>query len=421
MTDLILTKGTLKQSSFDKTGTGSRYDSIILNESYIVDSPLEIYSGTTITGSGTITLIDNASTSEFPSMTPVFSGDNVSDISISGVTFDGKDKYQTVHHGQGFHNLLGFTDSSNISITGITAGNSQGDIARITDSSDIVYSGNTIKRCGHDGLYVDRCSGVEAYQNTTYTRANSALRSKGSANVAFHDNTIFGTSEAYSPGIQVENSEANETTSGVSIYKNVIRNTLGPGIWAAGHTATDINAASGLLIRNNLICSCGLMPAGNAIPGVGGMVIDGWNDVLIQNNTIDFCRGYGILFGRYLTNSNSSGYKATVSRNIITNTLKNNIGTQGVGIANHGRYSVDISENCYYGNVDNGLTGSAPVVSDPHYGDNYVLMDDSPCILSDYVMGAYNASGSPLKFEVTWTQEDITNFIINLSQKNGTV
>lgn len=421
MASLELKTGALKQSSFDKTGTGSPYDSIILNESYIVDTPIEIYSGTTITGTGTITLVDNASTSEFPPMTPIFSGENVSDISISGVTFDGRDKYQTVHHGQGFHNFIGLTDSSDISITGITAGNSQGDIARITDSSDIVYSGNAVKRCGHDGLYVDRCSWVEAFGNTTYTRVNSALRSKGSANVAFHDNLIFGTSEGYSPGIQVENSRANETTSNVSIYQNIIQNTYGPGIWAAGTTSSDIDAASDLLIRNNLICSCGLMPAENKITGVGGMVIDGWDDVLIQNNTIDYCRGYSILFGRYLTNSNSSGYKATVSRNIITNTLKNNVGTQGIGLANHGRYSVDISENCYYKNVDNGLVGASPVLSDPHYEDNYVLMDDSPCILSGYVIGAYNASGSPLKFEVTWTHKDTTDFIISLTQKNGTV
>ena len=61
------------------------------------------------------------------------------------------------------------------------------------------------------------------------------------------------------------------------------------------------------------------MPYENKISGVGGVVVDGWNGE-IKNNTIDKCKGYGILAGSYLGSSAGSGYELEIARNIITGT-----------------------------------------------------------------------------------------------------
>jgi hypothetical protein len=369
MATLKLTSGIIKQSSFDKTGDGYKYNAIHFSKgAYTAAKPYQLNSGTTITADpgAIITLVAGASEKLFPAMTPVFGQveKTIEDITIENITFDGNRSKQTVSHGKGYHNFVGLTNCSGIDIHNVTIQETQGDGARITDSSDISFSGNTVNKCGHDGLYVDRCSSVEAWNNTIYCRGNSALRSKGSSNVSFHDNFIFGTSEAYSPGIQVENSRADETSSDIQIVNNSISDTLGPGMWAAGHTATDTNSAAGLLVSGNLIKNCGNMPAGNGISGLGGIICDGWNNVTIENNTIDSCLGYGLFFGRYLTDSAGSGYTATVKNNTITNTKKCNFGSGGIALENAGKYILDVSENTVSGNVDNGLI-VPPVISDP--------------------------------------------------------
>jgi len=336
-------------------------------------------------------------------MVPIFHCQDAHDVTFSNFTFNGRDKYQSVSWGKGYHNLIGCWDSSGIVVQNITGGNSQGDIARLIDCSNIVYAKNKIKRCGHDGLFGDRCSGITAYDNVTYTRTNSALRCKGSHNVSFFDNFVYGTSEAYSPGIQVENSRTNETSSGIRIYNNWISDTYGPGIWIAGHMATSSEAATDLLIQNNRIIRCGQMPAVNGLNGVGGIVCDGWSDVVIQGNTIDSSYGYGILFGKYLTSSAGSGYKATVKNNSITNTRLCNTGVGGYGVASAGKYDLTVSGNCYYHNVENGITGSYPVYVDPSYDSQYY--------------SSYGASGKPISLILTCSSKDITEFTSSLSQK----
>jgi len=375
MATLTLSSGTLQQSSFDKVGDGFRYDKIkLLKGFYIAARPYQLNSGTTITSDpgAIITLTAGVSETLFPSMVPIFGQveNYISDILIENITFRGNRRSQKVAHGKGFHNLVGIRGGKNITIRNVTAGESQGDIARIVDCENVLYSGNIIKECGHDGLFVERCVNVEAAGNVTYTRVNSALRSKGSSNVSFHDNFIYGTSEAYSPGIQVENSKADELSSGIEIWNNHIEGTYGPGIWAACHTSSNIKAASDLNIHDNVISNCGTMPVENGIPGLGGIVCDGWDRVNIENNIIDSCKGYGVLFGRYLTTSAGKGYTATVKNNTITNTQKPNstVATSGTAIANliPDKYTIFVEGNKLSRNVKD-YSGVAPATSAGEY------------------------------------------------------
>jgi len=344
MATLTLTSGTLQQGSFDKVGDGFKYDELKLSKgSYVAARPYQMNSGTTITADpgAVITLAAGVSESLFPAMIPIFGQvtKSIEDITIENVIFDGNYLKQIVPHGKAFHNFIGLSNCTNLDIHGVTVKNSMGDGARIKDSEGIKFSGNTVLGCGHDGLFTDRCDGVEAWNNTIKVRINSGLRCKGSNHVSFHDNDIQRVS-AYTPStgplIQVENSRANETTSNVSILNNYLANSWGPGIWAAGHTATATDAATGLTIKNNDIVGCGQMPATYALSGVAGIACDGWDDVLIQDNKITDCLGYGVVFGRYMTTSAGTGYKATVKNNTIQNTKKCNypVASSGSAICN---------------------------------------------------------------------------------------
>lgn len=426
MSTLTLSPGTFQQSSFDKIGYGKRYTDVYLSEgNYAVKSPLKLWSGTLIDGDpgAIINLMPYASTSVFPSMTPIFgqAEKTISDITIQNIQYNGNSNKQNVKWGKGFQNVVGLNHAKNVKIKNVVASSTQGDILRLADSEEIDFSHNSVLGCGHDGLYVERCQGVGAYHNVIYVRSNSGLRCKGSSGVKFIDNTILRTDDfypAFSPGIQIQKDDK-EPCSGVEVSGNEIDGTLGPNIWVFGNSETDNNPASDLRIHHNVLTNGGNMPKEKGITGVGGIVCDGWTDVKIEYNTIDSCLGYGILFGRYVGTSAGENLTAVVSRNIITNTkISKSQGLySGGGLVNlsSGKYTVSGAENCVYGNVVDyykisdrvgdliGVQQNPQYVSSKdyhlksrkgHYTDNGYVMDEtnSPCIFSEYELGAYSGT-----------------------------
>jgi len=430
-----MSPGTLQQSSIDKVGYGKKYEEIYFTApegkagNYTVKTPLKFNSGTTLDcdRGAVINLVARAPTSVFGVRVPVFGQveKTIEDITIKNIKFNGWADKQLVKHGKGYHNFIEFSRAKNIKIQNVIIENTQGDGARFEDSENIEYVQNTVLGCGHEGLYVDRCKNVLGQGNVTYLRSNSALRCKGSDNVLFKENTVLRTddfSPAYSPGIQVQNTEVNETSKNVEIANNFISGTFGPGIWCAGFANKDIQAASGLNIHNNLITDCGNMPYENKISGVGGVVVDGWNGE-IKNNTIDKCKGYGVSLGPYVSATPAGkGYSAKIYRNIITNTQKSNeVGTaSGAAIANlvQDRYtSVEVYENCTSGNVRDyyGVTPAKEIRIDPlyagdgdyhlkstagRYSGSQLVMDDvmSPCIFPEYELGMYGGTSEASRY-----------------------
>jgi len=422
MSVLTFTPGTLQQSSFSKVGYGQKYESVYFTKgNYTVKNPIKLNSGTTITGDvgAVLNLIAKAPTSTFGVRVPIFGQVEkyIEDISIENIKFNGHADKQSVKHGKGYHNFIEFSRAKNIKIQNVIIENTQGDGARFVDSVNIEYLQNTVLGCGHDGLYVDRCKNVLGQGNVTYLRSNSALRCKGSDNVIFRENTVLRTddfSPAYSPGIQVQNTVVSETSKNIEICNNFISGTFGPGIWCAGFANKDIQAASGLNIHNNLITNCGNMPYGNKISGVGGVVVDGWNGE-IKNNTIDKCKGYGILIGSYLGSSAGSGYEIEVSRNIITNTKVSRYPGlySGGAVVNltPSKTTVRASENCLWKNLTDyyNIDVSTRMDADPlyvssedyhlqskagHWTENGFVKDSftSPCIFPTYEYGAYDGT-----------------------------
>ncbi len=332
---LTLTPGTFLQSSFDKVGNGRKYEEVELKttgtkKTFTAETPIQLHPGTTISGDekAIIQLIPYASTCLWKPQVPVFSfsGEN---YLFEGFTFDGLADKQNVLHGKGYHNLFGGNKASKVKIQNVKIQNSMGDGVRILDSKDVTVSENKIYGIGHDGFYCERCVDVEASGNEIYTRINSGLRSKGSRSVIFRNNTIRSTAKykpRTGPGIQVENSRANETTSNVQIINNIIDGCQSPGIWAAGHTAPALDAATGLIIKGNTITNCGQMPVfkdketADRLSAVAGICLDGWTEVDIQENILDGnCNG--IRIGTYITTSAGSGYVVRLKNNEIKNTV----------------------------------------------------------------------------------------------------
>ena len=235
-------------------------------------------------------------------------------------------------------------------------------------------------------------------------RANNVVRLRDCKNTKIHGSECNGnTGQAWSPAIQIESITSGLHTENIEIYENYIHDTYGPGIWLA----CSVSGSTGINIHNNLILRCGQMPADNNIPGVGGIVFDGFSNVSITNNTIVDSYGYGILAGNYLLDSNVSG-SATISNNIITGTHKSF--TQGLysgtAIANHTstRNKLECSHNCLWGNVQDlyAVTQTSGIYKDPLFTSDYNLLADSPC----KGLGCYSVDSSS-KLLISCNEGDI--------------
>jgi hypothetical protein len=210
---------------------------------------------------------------------------------------------------------------------------------------------NKGEKLGHDWCHLYLCNKVNVYDNEVTARSNNAIRLRVSSNCSITSNKFYGSSESYAPLVQVENLENVKTVNNL-ISNNYIHGALGPNIWVLGKYAGN----AGLLIKGNKILEGGQMPANSHIPGVGGIVCSGWN-VTIEENEFENNRGYAIMFGKYVSESNVPGLQAIVRGNKILNTKASfTLGRgSGAGIANlvGGRYKIVQSDNAFAGNVMN--------------------------------------------------------------------
>ncbi len=375
-----------------------------------VSSPIRFYPAVKVSGNGVIFhMKDRASKSIFPSMTPVIGAKSYggTGFEFSGLVFDGNSDSQTVPLGKGFHNFIGLNGASDIAIHDIHLHDSTGDMARLTNVKFVKYYKNNVIRCGHDGLYVDGGSNIKAWDNHTELRTNSALRLRHVSNGHLYNNYIINKigGGASCPGIQIENSISGRTSKNILIENNEIRNVWGPGIWIIGTDNTSLSAASNLTVKNNLFFDCGNMDGDyHHLPGVGGIVATGWNNLDVSYNTFDKCKGYGVLFGSYYGSAHGSGYKATIYRNIFTGTRKaNTVGTaSGSPVAKlDSKYTgVVVSENCFYDNAMDpyGVKPVNSMTKNPQYvsTSDYHLRANSPCrFTAGYQLGRYNGTGVP--------------------------
>jgi len=448
---LTLTPGTLQQSTFTKCGDGCKYDGVELTTTenktaYTARLPITLNPGTTISGDGkaTVELVTSADPTVWKPLIPVFAFSGEKYL-FENFIFDGMSSKQSVPWGKGYHNLFGGSKASKVTIQGMNIHNSMGDGARIIDSKDINFVKNKVYGIGHDGFYVERCTGVEAAENIIYTRIDAALRCRGSSDVTFRNNWIYSTSKytpRTGPGIIAQIDEtAGSTSKNVKIFENWIEGCEGPGMWIVTHTY-DYTKASSIEIYRNVIKACGQMQAVNKLPGVAGICLDGWN-AEVYDNTIDQCSGAAFRVGNYITTSKGDGYKVNIEGNILTGTKKASYPDKysGIGLVNiRDNHEITVDENCFYGNTAGDYYGVKPtgsILKNPVYSDaQYHLSTSSPCMFADKQLGRYNNSSpvspdepdtpdepdeptedTPAEVFVTCDQGDAENIIKNLSEK----
>ena len=423
MTTLTLKPGTSTgiQKALAKTGTLNgvplQYDQIHFTKgTYTINSLMYLNSNTKLTcDSGVIwKLADNCI--NFGEQVPILGQkeESIKGLDISGIEYNGNYSKQLKtpdDHGIGFGNFIGLKNVSDSVFHQMYIHDTEGDGFRIENGTNLDFAYNRGSMGGHDFYHLFKCSNVQFYNNLVDMRANNAIRVRSSNNIYIYDNVINGTTLAYAPAIQLENIVASCTSSNIYIFNNLIKGTLGPAIWMTGQGIKDTNAAKNVLISNNLILNCGKMPAATKKSGVGGIVLDGWDNVRIEYNTIDGCFGYGIMIGEYIGTSSGTGYKAVIRRNIITNTkpalYKGN--ASGTGICNllDSKFIIEADCNCVWNNAalarymvndDNAIDKDPCYAGSGNYhlksiGGHYPnIIDDvsSPCVFEEYELGRYD-------------------------------
>jgi hypothetical protein len=398
------------QKIIDLAGNTSAEYTFSPDHNIEINSPLKVFNHTEFIGNGCqFILQDDAPISVFSNTTPLISPKYP--LSTEGLIFhdliiDGnRDNQAEVEEkypkswGNGFHNVfmlgsfgsVSYANAKDCLFYNIDYKNSLGDLIRVEGGSNIVAHDITASRGGHDVICFVVNQG-EIYNIKADLEVNAGIRTRSSKNIKIHDCELDGSSgRAYAPGIIIQSTAANWTSSDIGVYENYIHDTYGPGIQVTGTVKN-----SGLVsIHNNLFYNCGNMPSSANRPTTGAIIYNGF-PVKIQNNTIVNCSGYGVAAGNYDVSSIYS-YESSISRNIITGTKRAlKVGTaSGSAIANLTTSKApECSENCLYWNLSNlhKATQTGGILKDPKFigPEDYHLQKDSPCRFSGYQLGCYS-------------------------------
>ncbi|WP_135603952.1 disaggregatase related repeat-containing protein [Methanococcoides sp. NM1] len=271
------------------------------------------------------------------------------------------------------------------------------------DRSDdnIKIHDNTFTRTGHDDIYIMSAQNVHIYNNDfTWVYGDCGVRIENTDDVVITHNTLY-TNPSQPQGIS---GLYLSYTSGGYTSQNytVAYNTIGPvremGIVVCNRvTGTPaLDKASDLYIHHNLIYDS----IGNSGYG-GGIQINGWHNVVIENNVIDDVNGDGIVTRNRFGMGDTTGYQIYVRNNIITNTdYYSGFSSSGNGINNYldSRHDIILENNDVWNNENvnylNVGSSASDFNVDPLFVDradhDYRLRSNSPII--DAGIGVYESS-----------------------------
>ncbi|WP_011307171.1 PGF-pre-PGF domain-containing protein [Methanosarcina barkeri] len=382
---------------------------------YVIDDTLQIGSNTILEGdsNATIKLVRNAGWS---STKPLIKESNSSshNITIRGFTIDGdREGNANIESGNGYHNLIHFSDCQNVSVYNMYLTNNHGDGLKTDNCSNIIFCNNEVYLLGHDVLYASTSSNVKAYNNRITCRTNSGLRLYNTNHAKFYDNKI--TSEG-SGGVGIEIQRDGASMDDIEVYNNTIYETALAGIWFFSQGSNSKSSAN-VHIHHNQIYDTGTV-SGNKV--IGGILSVGFN-ATIENNVIDGAHGAGIVQNAaFFSAPAGSGYVVTVRNNIITNTRTSAVGGNGSGICNMltDTHAFILQNNSLYNNAGGNYIGvQAPlldIIADPQYVDrdkhDYHLKSKtgrwngscwvndnitSPCIDAGYPFSDYSNEPEP--------------------------
>jgi len=344
----------------------SKYTTVHLKGpfTYVIDDTLLIGSNTILEGdsNAVLKLANNAGWVTMKPMIQQMSSSGNSNIVIRGFEVNGNhDGNPKVSKGKGYYNVIYFTNCNNVKVYNMYMHDGLGDGLRIKYGNNIQFYNNRIYKLGHDGLFAIQCQNVEAWKNRITCRTNSGLRVWNSNHVKFHDNVIdsFYHWSAGGSAIQIEKSAG--VMDDIEIYDNTISNTYGPGIWIFNYdTSATKDKGKNVHIYHNVFYGSGTNPS---ITWVGGIVLSGFHDTLIENNVFDGVYHAAVIhmYPEVYSPKYSSKYTTTVRNNIIVNTQKRTKSPSGTGYAvinyltkNH---NFVLENNCLYKNSAGNYKG----------------------------------------------------------------
>jgi hypothetical protein len=362
--------------------SNSKYTTVHLKGpfTYVIDDTLLIGSNTILEGdsNAVIKLANNAGWVTMKPMIQQMSSSGNSNIVIRGFEVNGNhDGNPKVSKGDGYYNVIYFTNCNNVKVYNMYMHDGLGDGLRIKYGQNIQFYNNKIYKLGHDGLFAIQCQNVEAWNNRITCRTNSGLRIWNSNHVKFHDNVIdsFYHWSAGGSAVQIEKSAG--IMDDIDIYDNTISNTYGPGIWIFNYDSSSATKDKGknVHIHHNVFYSTGTNPS---ITWVGGIVASGFHDTLIENNVFDGIYHAAVIhmYPEVYSPSYSSKYTTIVRNNIIVNTQKRTKSPSGTGYAvinylskNH---NFVLENNCLYNNAAGnykGCTSKTDIYLNPLFVD----------------------------------------------------
>lgn len=324
-------------------------------DTYVISDSILIGSNTTFEGDSTavVELTDKAGwKKEKPLITQMDSVGN-QNIIIKGFEIDGNHgKNNDRNRGKGYYNLVYFSNSENIQVHDMYMHDSHGDGLKATRCTNIQFYNNSVYKLGHDALYIIYSSNVEAWNNNITCRTNSGLRIYNTNHVSFQNNIIDSEGEG-GAGIEIQKVGSETVMDDIEIFNNLLYETNACGIWITGYGSEySKNSAKNVFIHHNKFYKTGIDPSFN---WVGGIVINGFQDTLIENNLFDGCYGAAVAH-KEISNQFSapgSGYTTVVKNNMIINTQSSPGAGKGYAIYNKLRktHSFILENNCLSNNA----------------------------------------------------------------------
>ncbi|MGB9940001.1 disaggregatase related repeat-containing protein [Methanosarcina sp.] len=329
---------------------------------YVISNSIFIGSDTVLEGDSTavIKLEDKAGWPEGkPIITQMDSAGN-HDIIIKGFEIDGNhDNNDEKSRGKGYHNLIHFLNCENIKVHDIYMHDSHGDGLKVVKCSGIQFYDNQVYKLGHDALYAIYSSNVEAWNNKITCRTNSGLRIYNTNNVKFYNNIINSEGEG-GAGIEIQKIGPSTVMNDIEICNNLLYETNAAGIWITGYgSGYSKDSAKDIYIHHNKFYKTGINPGAD---WAGGIVLNGFQNTLIENNKFDGCYGAAIAHKQVTDEFSApgSGYITIVKNNIIVNTESSPTAGEGYAVYNKlkNTHSFILENNCLSSNAGGNYLGA---------------------------------------------------------------
>lgn len=390
--------------ALDSVAANPNFTTVYLKgpNTYEIHEPVLISSNTILTGDSTATikLKDNAAwwIQNKPLITQNgrlgwdpygIEGEIVSNVEIYGFRIDGG-LFQEEPSGSEYNTLIHFTYPNNINIHDMYFQYGQWDAIRLSSADNTTHAdchiyNNKIYACGHDAISFVGVRFFEIYNNKIYkTRTNSGIRITECDSTYIHNNIVgnsLATPASGNAGIQIQNEVY--PLNFTEIYDNVIYG-KSVGIAVGGEenvTVTyPIGSRKDVHVHHNKIYKTKSFDLGGGIMLESGIVINGFQNTLIENNVIDGSEVDGIVYKGVA--GGGTGYQTIVRNNIIINN-----GNYGISNEQPNINTFIANNNLVYNNTAgnyNNVTSTDDINEEPMFGSPHSTINQWHHIVATY-------------------------------------